>query len=174
MTATKISLDNAKQEKLFYFVAGGVIYRESDGRCLILKRSERELVHPGRWGTIGGKLEWADMDIAHPTRLNGDVPNYDSEIEKLIVREAKEESGLVVSPDIKYIGSVAFIRPDGVPVIMAKFGIKYQSGEVKLEAGAFTDYAWVDTQEVKNYPCIDGVLEEVAKTIDLFGKPVTA
>ena len=42
MPAKKISIDEAKKEKLFYFVANVVVYRGSDGRCLILKRHERE------------------------------------------------------------------------------------------------------------------------------------
>jgi len=46
MLADKISLDNAKKDKLFYFVANVIVYREKDGRCLILKRSENEKVHP--------------------------------------------------------------------------------------------------------------------------------
>lgn len=68
MPATKISLDHAKKEKLFYFVANVVVYREADKRCLILKRHEREIVHHGRWAVPGGKLEWADFDIARPAR----------------------------------------------------------------------------------------------------------
>jgi len=57
MKAEKISLDNAKQNKLFYIVANVVIYRESDQRCLILKRSETEKVHPSKYCVPGGKLE---------------------------------------------------------------------------------------------------------------------
>ena len=57
MPADKISLENAKDDKLFYFVANVVVFRESDGRCLILKRSENEKVHPGKFATQGGKLE---------------------------------------------------------------------------------------------------------------------
>ena len=60
MPASKISIENAKKDKLFYFVANVVVYRESDGRCLILKRSEREKVHPGKYAIPGGKLEWED------------------------------------------------------------------------------------------------------------------
>ena len=56
MPANKISLQNAKKDKLFYFVANVVIYRENDGKCLILKRSEREKVHPGKYAVPGGKL----------------------------------------------------------------------------------------------------------------------
>jgi len=57
MKATKISIDNAKKDKLFYFVANVIIYRSSDKKCLILKRSETEKVHPSKYCVPGGKLE---------------------------------------------------------------------------------------------------------------------
>ena len=81
-----------------------------------------------------------------------------------------EEAGIGIEKDLKYINSVAFVRPDGIPVILLKFAAKFKSGEIKLEEGGFTDYAWVDSSEVKNYDCIKGVPEEVAKAIELFSK----
>ncbi len=170
MPAEKISLENAKEDKLFYFVANVVSYRESDGRCLILKRSMREKVHPGKYCVPGGKLEWKDLDINNPTRRNGDVLDYQEAIEKLLAKEVMEEAGVEIEKNLVYINSVAFIRPDGIPVILAKFGAKYKSGEVKLEKGSFDDYAWVDQKEVQNYDCILGIPEEVGATISLFGK----
>lgn len=131
MPAEKISLKNAKENKLFYFVANVVVYRESDGRCLIFKRSEREKVHPGRYGVPGGKLEWKQLDINKPTRLNGDVLDFEGAVEELLARETKEEAGIEID-------------------------------------GGFVDYAWVNEEETKNYPCIDGIIEEVAMTIQLF------
>ena len=178
MPATKISIDYAKRNKLFYFVANVVVYREEDGRCLILKRHEREKVHPGKYGVIGGKLEWRDLDLHHPTRINGDVLDFENSIEKLVAREAKEEAGVEIDQELTYINSVAFIRPDETPVVMAKFAATWKSGNIKVEQGAFTDYAWVNAEEVKNYDCIDGIAQEVEKTIRLFSerttqKPVT-
>ena len=170
MLAKKISLQNAKKGKLFYFVANVVVYRESDDRCLILQRSRKEKVHPGKYGVLGGKLEWQDLDIDHPTRLNDDVLDYESAIEKLLAREAREEAGIEIDKKFLYINSVAFIRPDEIPVILVKFAAKYKSGEVQLEQDAFTDYAWVNTEKVKNYNCIKGIAEEVAVTIKLFKK----
>ena len=84
-SASKISLDTAKSDKLFYFVANVVVYRESDARCLILKRDPREKVHPGKYGVIGGKLEWSDMEIGKQTRINGgDVYDFEDIAEKLL------------------------------------------------------------------------------------------
>ncbi len=168
MPATKISIDNAKVDKLFYVVANVVVYRDSDKKCLILKRDMREKVHPGRYAVPGGKLEWKDLDISNPTRVNGEVLDYQDAVEKLLKRETLEEAGILIKDELIYINSVAFIRPDETPVVLVKFAARYKSGEVKLEEGSFTDYAWVDAEEVKEYECIDGIKDEVEKTISIF------
>ena len=170
MPAEKISIDNAKEEKLFYFVANVVVFRESDGKCLILKRSNREKVHPGKYAVPGGKLEWKDLNLLNPTRLNGDVLDFENSVEDLLKREVLEEAGIEIEDNLAYINSVTFVRPDETPVVLVKFSAKYKSGEIKLEEGAFTDHKWVDADEVKNYDCILGIHEEVAQTIDLFSK----
>lgn len=169
MKATKISIDNAKKDKLFYVVANVVIYRDSDKKCLILKRSEREIAHPNKYAVPGGKLEWKDLPLENPTRINGDILDYENTIGNLLKREAFEECGLTISDDLVYVNNVAFIRPDETPVILVKFAAKYVSGEVVLEEGAFTDYAWVSADEVMNYDCIEGIQGEVKKTIEIFG-----
>lgn len=168
MTAKQISLGNAKKEKLFYFVVNVVVYRESDKKCLILKRDQREKVHPGKYGVIGGKLEWKDLDVSKSTRINGDVLDFENAVEELAKREAYEEAGIEIYPDLKYINSVAFIRPDETPVILVKFAAKYKGGKVKLEKGAFTDYKWVDENEINKLNCIQGIREEIKKTIQIF------
>ncbi len=168
MPAEKITLDQAKKDKLFYVVASAVVYREQDSRCLILKRDSREKVHPNKYAVPGGKLEWADLDISNPTRINGDVLDFEYAVEDLLRREVKEEAGIEIEPDIKYINSVAFIRPDGVPVLLVKFAAKYNSGQVILEKGSFTDHKWVNAEEVKQYECIKGIHEEVAQAIEIY------
>jgi ADP-ribose pyrophosphatase YjhB (NUDIX family) len=170
MPAEKISLGEAKENKLFYFVANVVVYREEDGRCLILKRDEREKAHPGKYAVPGGKLEWKDLNLEKPTRMNGEIFDFEWAIEDLLKREAFEESGLEIDDKLHYINNVAFVRADGIPVVLVKFAAKYKSGEVKLEEGGFTDHAWVNAEEVKDYDCIDGIKEEVAETIRLFSK----
>ena len=170
MPAEKISIDNAKKDKLFYFVANVVVFRDSDKKCLILKRDMREKVHPGKYAVPGGKLEWNNLDITKPTRMNGDVIDFENAVEKLLKREVQEEAGIEIENNLQYINSVAFVRPDETPVVLVKFAAKYKSGDVKLEEGAFTDFAWADENEIKNFDCIEGIKEEVIKTINIFSK----
>lgn len=170
MKASQISTEQAKQDKLFYFVANVVVYRESDGRCLILKRDEREKVHPGKYAVPGGKLEWKDLDLEKPTRMNGDVADFQNAIEDLLARETREEAGIEIEPEISYINNVAYVRADGIPVLLIKFTAKYKSGDVVLEVGGFTDHAWVNSEEIQSYDCIEGIKEEVAETIEIFSK----
>lgn len=168
MPATRISLDNAKPEKLFFVVANVVVWRPTDGRCLVLQRSAKEKVHPAKWCVPGGKLEWADLDLAHPTRLNGDVLDFEDAVEKLLVRETREEAGIEIDPHLQYVNSVAYVRPDGVPTLLVKFAARYLSGEVQTERCSFDGHAWVNADEIKKLDCISGVPQEVAKTIALF------
>ncbi|NQV91300.1 NUDIX domain-containing protein [Candidatus Woesearchaeota archaeon] len=167
MPAENIHLENAKHDKLFYFVANVVVYRD-DGRCLILKRHAREKVHPEKYAVPGGKLEWTNLDITNPTRMNGEVFDFENAVEDLLKRETFEEAGIEIESHLKYINSVAFIRPDGTPVVLVKFAARYKSGDIKLEEGGFTDHAWVNAEEVKEYDCIQGVKEEIEETIKLF------
>lgn len=170
MKASKISTEHAKQDKLFYFVANVVVFRESDQRCLILKRDMREKVHPGKYAVPGGKLEWKDLDLANPSRMNGDVIDFEGAIEDLLAREVREEAGIEIDSKLTYINNVAFVRPDGIPVLLIKFAAKYKNGEVVLEVGGFTDHTWVNVEEIAEYDCIEGVKEEVAETINIFTK----
>tara|TARA_B100000508_G_scaffold60333_2_gene47497 strand:+ start:47020 stop:47529 length:510 start_codon:yes stop_codon:yes gene_type:complete len=168
MPAKEVSIKEAKENKLFYFVANALVYRKEDGRCLLLKRSETERVHPGRWATPGGKMEWNDFDLEHPTRLNGEVLDYLDSVEALLKRETMEEAGVELNDDFKFINSNTFIRPDGIPVVLIKLAVSYKSGDVVLEEGCFDDHTWVNAEEVQKLECIDGICEEVAKTVELY------
>jgi 8-oxo-dGTP pyrophosphatase MutT (NUDIX family) len=168
MPAQRISLDKAKSDKLFYVVANVVVFRPSDGRCLVLKRAESEAVHPGKWCVPGGKLEWGDLDITKPTRLNGEVLDFEDAIEGLLAREVREEAGIEMEPDLNYVNSIAYVRADGVPTILIKYAARYRSGEVRTEQGSFCGHAWVNVEEIKKLDCILGIPREVARTISIF------
>lgn len=145
-----------------------VIYHPQKKKCLILQRSKKEIAHPGLWGVAGGKLEWEDLQNNPITRMNHDIPNWQGMAEKLIAREVREESGLEIT-DPRYLESVVFIRPDGIPVVCLQFAVKWKSGKVEI-APEFDDYAWVDGEEVKKYDCIQGVPEEVDQAIKIYSQ----
>ena len=149
-------------------MANVVIYRESDGRCLILRRNINEKVHSGKFAVPGGKLEWENLDVNHPSKLNGDVLDFDQAIEDLLRRETREEAGITIGEEFFYVNSAAFVRPDEIPVVLIKFAAKYKSGKIDLSEGSFTEYAWVNAKEVKKYDCILGIQEEIAETIKIF------
>lgn len=100
--------------------------------------------------------------------MNGDVFDFENAVENLLKREAQEEAGIEIHNDLRYINSVAFIRPDGIPVMLVKLAARYKAGEVKIEEHSFTDHAWVNAEEVQGYDCIEGIKEEIKKAIDLF------
>lgn len=159
-----ISLERAKEKKLFYVVVTGVVFR--DGKCLLLQRSKKEVAHPGVWGPVGGKLEHTDLRESPPTRRNGDVIDWEHLVEGLLHREAKEECGLDVY-DLRYLDSVVYVRPDSVPAVCMKFACRGRQGEVRIPP-EFDAHAWVDAKSVDTYECILGVPDEVRKTIELF------
>ena len=161
-----ISLQNAKNNKLFYFVVTGVIYHPKLKKCLILQRSKKETAHPGLWGVTGGKLEWEDLKNNPITRKNFDILDWEGMVEKLVEREALEETGLLVG-EPKYLDSVVYLRPDKVPTVCVKFAVKYKKGRVKI-APEFDNFAWVDALEVKKHQCIQGITQEVSNTIKIF------
>ncbi len=170
MKAQEISLEHVKKNKLFYFIANLIVYRESDQRCLILKRGNDEKVHPGKYCFPGGKLEWENFDLNKPTKMNGDVYDFEDALEDLLRRETLEESGVIVENNFYYINSIGFVRPDGIPVMMQKFTAKYKKGDVKIGEGTIAGYAWVNKEEVNEYDCIDGIKEEVIQAMELFEK----
>ncbi|MCP6756629.1 NUDIX domain-containing protein, partial [Klebsiella pneumoniae] len=82
---------------------------------------ESEIVHPGKWAIPGGKLEWEDMDINNPSGKNDSVIYFQDMLEKLLHREVAEEAGIEIHDDLRYLKSIAFVRPDGVPVMFVSF-----------------------------------------------------
>lgn len=168
--AQKISIEQAKVDKLFYVVVTVIPFRESDRKVLLLKRSDTEKVHPGKWGIPGGKLEHQDIDVNNPDHMNGIVKDYHSTLFELAQRETQEESGLNITDNLKFVSSKVFIRPDETPVVLLQFIAPVDEAvtEVVLEEGAFSDFAWVSESELDEYDCIDGIPQEVRQGIALF------
>jgi len=147
-------MENKKDPRLHIVTVTGII--ERDGKYLVLKRSGREVAHPGEWTVPGGKLvrhEYENTPITHGT--NG----WYEIVAKILEKEIKEEAGLEVK-DVRYLTDLTFIRPDDIPVLVLSYWCRYKSGEVVLGKD-MTDSAWITPEEGKNYKIIPGILEEI-------------
>lgn len=167
MPSDKLSIDVAKPDKLFYVVANLIPIRE-DGRVLIMKRSDSEKVFPGKWTIIGGKMEHTDFDLSHPNRIENNVLVYEDPLLKLLEREAREEAGIKIEEPLMFIDNKLIVRPDGIPVNLMTFASRFAEGEVIMQVGSFTEFAWVNGEEIDNYDCIEGVKQEVKKALAIF------
>tara|TARA_Y100000310_G_C20626390_1_gene786138 strand:- start:21 stop:497 length:477 start_codon:yes stop_codon:yes gene_type:complete len=139
--------------KAHYVVATGIIVR--DGKYLITKRSSKEKVFPNKWTVPGGKVEKEDY-TKRPKHTSAHWYNI---FEHVVKREVKEETGLEMK-NIKYLTSLSFIRPDGIPTIIASLFGECDKGEVTL-CEDMTDHAWVTIEEAKEYDLIEGIYEEL-------------
>lgn len=166
---TNISTDKAKQDKLFYIVANVIIVNPSNATCLLLKRSDSEKVHPGKWAFPGGKLEHADVAKLLEETGNTPLEGIENIMGDLAAREAKEECGLSVSKNGVIIKNKVFVRPDSVPVFMTVMTAEYVGAdEVILEEGAFSDYAWIGHENLASYDLIDGVGAEAQEALSQY------
>lgn len=141
-------------DKAHYVVATGIVVK--DGKYLITKRAEWEKSFPGKWTVPGGKLEVRDYLNSKKDTLAGQWYNV---LENLLKREVREETCLEIK-NIKYVTSLAFIRPDGIPTLVISLYADYASGDVELSED-MTDFAWVSLEEAKKYDLIDGIYEEI-------------
>jgi 8-oxo-dGTP pyrophosphatase MutT (NUDIX family) len=140
-------------KKAHYVSVTGIIMK--DGRFLIAKRSPAEKAFPNMWTLPGGKLEVDDY-INRPKDTSAHWYNI---FEAILRREVMEETNLTIK-NIRYLTSLAFIRPDGIPTIVVSLFADYESGEVNL-CEDLTEYAWANLEEAKKYEFIEGIYEEL-------------
>lgn len=154
-----------KHKELHRITSTAIIYKKENGeiKYLITRRNLDKKAFPGRWTVPGGGLETDDY-IDMPADKNGQWYNT---IEKSLRREIKEEVNLEVEK-LYYLLDIAFIRPDGVPVIILSYYGAYKSGEVELDDDAI-EFAWATCEEAKNYDLIDGILGEIEMVEKILG-----
>lgn len=142
-----------QNKELHRVVSTAIIHKDS--KYLILRRSLQKGMFPGRWTLPGGGLivdDYINIPRSTPDAWYFAVSNS-------LRREVKEETGLGVGK-LNYLLDIAFIRPDGTPVITLSYYSDWQDGEVKLNEENI-DYKWVTVEEAKNYDLIEGLLEEM-------------
>lgn len=139
--------------KAHYVVVTGIILR--DGKYLITKRAPSEKAFPNLWTVPGGKLELDD----YSKRPKDTSAHWYNIFEDVLRREVMEEVGLKIK-NIKYLTSLAYIRPDGIPTIIVSLFADYAGGDVRL-CPALTEHAWVALEKAKDYELIEGIYEEL-------------
>jgi len=145
-----------KDKELHRVVSTAII--QKDGKYLILRRSTSKKVFPGRWTVPGGGLIVDDYTNSPKTTADA----WYFAVSNSLKREIKEETGLETN-QLKYPLDLAFIRPDGVPVVTLSYYGDWKAGDVQLNEESI-DYKWVTLDEAKGYDLIEGILEEIEMT----------
>jgi 8-oxo-dGTP pyrophosphatase MutT (NUDIX family) len=140
-------------KKTHYVVVTGIILK--DGKYLITKRAPTEKAFPDMWTVPGGKLETDD----YMNRPKDTGSHWYNVLEDLLRREVMEETGLEMK-NIRYLTSMVYVHPSGVPTIIVSLYADYYSGKVKL-CDELTEHAWVSLEEAKEYELIEGIYEEL-------------
>lgn len=126
-----------------------------DGKYLITRRVLTKKRFPGKWTVPGGKLEMSDY-----ANLPKDTEDcWYNVIERVVRREVKEEVGLEIK-DIEYVTSLTTIDKEGTPVLIISCMAEWKSGDVVLQESETDEYAWITTEEARNYDLIGGIDEE--------------
>ncbi len=147
--------------KAHYVVVTAIVIK--DGRYLIAKRSLEEKAFPGLWTVPGGKIEVDD----YKSLPKDTGSHWYNVFENALRREVREEAGIEID-NIRYLTSLAFFRPDGIPTIVVSLFADFSGGEVVLN-GELSEFAWVTPEEAQEYEFIEGILEEI-EMLDKFLK----
>ncbi len=139
--------DNAKFHIIL--VIGAV---EKDSKILIAQRSFEELQAPGKWALPGGKVDLKGLDL--------------DTLEKTLTREIKEEVGVEVYSDMKYVRSGSFVRVDKASVISVLFLCKWKKGKAKALEDSI-DIAWISKDELLNFDFATGVKKSLKESFKL-------
>ncbi len=142
-----------KHRELHRVAVTGIIIK--DGKYLIVQRNKNKKAWPLMWTVPGGGMEVDDYMQTEKT--NSDCWYF--AVENTLKREIKEEVGLDIEKE-KYLLDLAFIRPDGIPVVVLSFSCDWKAGEVQLNKENI-DYKWVSSEEAKNYDLCPGILGEL-------------
>lgn len=138
---------------LHRIVTTAIIYRGD--QYLLLKRSPKKKVYPGKWTVPGGGLVRDDYLATPKTTSDGwYYPMVGS-----LQREIQEEAGIEVK-NLQFLLDMTFIRPDDVAVLVLSYYGEYVRGQVTLDEDS-VEFAWVTYEEAKTYDLIDGIVQEI-------------
>lgn len=125
-----------------YPVAVKAIIKNSEGKILVVKRSESDDHNPNVWETVGGGMDQAETP------------------QTALVREVFEETGLIVRVDRPF-NVFTFKKDNGEFKIGITFECSYASGEVVL-SHEHSDFCWINPEEFVSFESVPSLHEEIA------------
>lgn len=127
----------SKKNKL-HIVAVTAAVRREDGRYLVLKRSECESVGAGKYCMPGGKVE------------------DNQTVDEALAEEIMEEAGLKMKQGKILLKDKSFVRPDKQTVKIFSYLCEVDnSDQVKIDEDDFSNYKWVNLEELKDLDRLD-------------------
>lgn len=115
----------------------GAIVRDPRGRLLVVQRGHEPAA--GTWSIPGGRVEAGESDA------------------DAVVREVREETGLLVRPG-ELVGKVERPGPSGAVYEIFDYTAELVSGQMSAATDA-ADARWVGAAELLGLPCTPGLLE---------------
>lgn len=134
----------------------GICFRfnNSQAEVLIAKRSSKKEIFPELWECGGGQV------------------SYNENFEEAIVREMKEELGIIVKDIIPFTVYEIFM-PDyeqkkipGVRFYCFFDSYINNSGPI-IDSKDFSEFKWAKEEELNNYDFVPGLLEDIKNAIKI-------
>jgi 8-oxo-dGTP pyrophosphatase MutT (NUDIX family) len=158
---TRISLEHANKNYLFYVAANAAIVNPISRSCLIIERAMQEIESPGLWAFPGGRSE-------HKIIEEFELDRIENILQIIACKELFEETGLVFDASKgEVITNGLFVRKDKIPVIYATVAATYQTGIVVPETNEVSNYAWATEHDLQTntYNFVGNVAQEGLKAI---------
>jgi 8-oxo-dGTP diphosphatase len=127
----------------------GAIIKDGDGRLLLIKRGHEP--GAGLWSLPGGRIEAGETD------------------EEAVIREIREETGLIVVPG-RLVGSVQRSGADGSVLVIRDYEAEITEGTLAAADDA-ADARWVDAANLGELPLTSGLADALAAWGVISGTP---
>lgn len=137
-----------KNNKL-HIVSVVAVIRNTNGKYLVLKRTDREIAYPGLYTFPGGKVEDNDS------------------VEETLIKEAKEEANLDLKPGKILLKDKSFVRPDDQTVKVFSYLCEIENSDQIKIGEDFTDYKWISFEDLQNIPHV-GIEDEILQADKLY------
>ena len=153
-------------------------------RILLVQRAAHEKVYPGFYELPGGSVIVSLLSLRALTEYSSHVEDSDKTILDAAVREAAEETGLILSnivgeiPPLEYsVEKILAAEEGAVPTAIVKSTIQLNfmaqvvpigsinSFEVKINPEEHQNYAWVSKEDLGQYNITQGMNEVVKNAL---------